>query len=172
MVKFARWVFFYSWIFDSGKDFFRSSQSGPPRQGLVGNILQAEEWKYGLTIFSCTHLGFILWCRQGVVLSCQELWGQIHQMDHTAAGKGPRCARVHKHFSYPSHTVGYQRLWDTSSTQILQLPTQIHPGRDGVFEHLLTRHSIPIPCQNWAKVQTEEARLWSCKSEDQRTKPR
>jgi hypothetical protein len=40
------------------------------------------------------------------------------------------------------------------------------------LEHLLTRHSIPIRCQNRAKVQTEEARLWICKSEAQRTKPR
>eukprot|EP00253_Pinus_taeda_P006352 PITA_06352 len=44
--------------------------------------------------------------------------------------------------------------------------------RDGVLEHLLARHSIPIRCHNRAKVQTEEARLWICKSEDQRTKPR
>jgi len=158
--------------FRVGKILFRSSQSSPPRQGLVGNLLRIEGWKHRLTIFNHTHLGFILRCHQGAVLPFQNLWGQIHQMDHTAAGTRPRCVRVHKHFSYPSHMVGYQRFWATSGTQIPRLCTQIHPGRDGVPEHLLARHNVLVHCQNRAKVKIEEARLWICKSKAQRTKPR
>ena len=170
MVKFVRWLFFHSWFFQSGKDYFCSSQSSPPRQVLVGNPLRVEEWKHRLTIFSHTYLGFIPGCHQGAVLPYKEPQGKIHKVDHAAVGKGLRCARVHKHFSYPSHTIGCQRFWYASGTQIPWLPTQIHPRKDGVPEHLLTQHDIPIHCQNQAKVQREEERLWIFKSEAQRIK--
>ena len=153
MVKSARWVFFYSWFFQSGKYYFHSSQSSPPRQGLVGNLLRAEGWNYGLTIFSRTHLEFIPHCHQGAVLACRKLWESIHKVDHTTTRKGPRRARVYQYFPYTSHRVGYQAFEAPFGTQILRMPTQVHPGRGGVLEHLLTRHSIPIWCQNRVKVQ-------------------
>ena len=67
--------FFCSWFFHLRKDYFCTSQSHPPRQGLVGNLLWEEGWKYALTIFSCTHLEFVQGCHQGAELPCRELWG-------------------------------------------------------------------------------------------------
>ena len=130
MVKSARRLIFYSWFFYSRKYYFRSSQSRPPHQGLVGNLLRAEGWKYGLTIFSHTHLEFFPRCHLGTILPCRELW-KIHKVDHAAAGKGPRCAKVHKYFSYAR----YQGFWATFSAQVPRLSTQVHLGWDGVPKH-------------------------------------
>ena len=69
-------------------------------------------------------------------------------MDHSAAKKGPRRAGVHQSFPYPLHKVGYQGYEAAFDTQIPWLPAQIHPGRDGVLKHLLSRHGVPIRCQN------------------------
>jgi len=144
----------------------------PPTLRTGGKLLRVKEWKYRITIFSHTHLGFILGYRQGEILPCQKLWGQIHSVDHIAVGKGPRCTRVHKHFSYPSHKVGYQGLWATFGTQIPRFPTKIHPGRDGVPKHLLAWHDILIRYQNQEKVHTKEVRLWIFKYKEKMTKPR
>ena len=73
-------------------------------------------------------------------------------MDHAAAGKGSRCAGVHQYFPYPSHEVEYQGFGAAFDTQIPRLPTQVHPGRNGIPEHLLARHSISICRQDRAEV--------------------
>ena len=152
MIKSARRVFFCSWIFESGKDCFLSSQSSPLHQGLVGSLIWAEEWKYGLTIFNHTYLEFIHGCHKGVVPPYQKLWGQIHKVEHAVTEKGPRYTRVQKHFSYYSQTVWYQGFLSTFVTQISWLPTWVILGRDGVPEHLLPQHDILICCQNREKV--------------------
>ena len=152
MVKSARRIFFHSWFFQPGKDYFHSSQSSPPRQGLVGNLLRAEGWKYKLTIFSHTNLEFILGCHQGAVLPCRKLWGSIHKVDHAAAGKGPRHARVYQYFPYPPHKAGYQGFRAAFDTQISHLPAQVHPRRNKIPEHLLAWHGIPICHQGREKV--------------------
>jgi len=97
----------------------------------------------------------------------------------TNTSNGPHCGRDETKMCQSSQKnfIPFVHSWVSKilsciCTQIQWLPTQIHPRRDGVLEHLLTRHSIPIRCQNRAKVQTKEARLWICKSEAQRTKPR
>jgi len=152
MVKSARRVFLCSWVFKLRKDCFHSSQSSPPCQGLVGNLLRAEGWNYRLTIFSHAHLEFIPRFHQGVVLPCRKLWGWIHKMDHATVGKGPRRAGVHKYFPYPSHNVGYQGYGESFDTQILRLPAQVHSGRNTIPGHLLAWHNIPVCRQRLAEV--------------------
>ena len=144
MVKSTRGLFFYSWFFQLRKYYFFSSESLPPCQGLVGNLLGAKGWKYRLTTFSRTHLEFIPGCHQGAVLPCWKLWGWIHKVDHAAVGKGPRHARVYQYFPYPSHKVGYQGYGAAFGTQISWVPTQVHLGRNRIPGHLLARHGILI----------------------------
>ena len=167
--------------FPTGRILFLHSSKLPPCQGLVGNPLWEKGWDKTLSVLGHTHLEFFSRHRQGTILSHGELWGQVHTMDHAVTKKGSRCAWADESVPYPVHKVGYQRFKETFGAKVSWLSTQIHLGGNGVPQHLLAWYGIPVCYQDWAEIQTEEARLWICESKarercpqtvEQRTKPR
>ena len=110
MVESIRRIFFGSWLFWPRKDYFFSTQSRPPCQGLVGNLLWEKGWRITLSVLSRTHLEFFPRFHKGTILSNGELWGQVHPMDYAAAAKKSRCAWADESVPYPVHQVGYQRF--------------------------------------------------------------
>jgi hypothetical protein len=60
-------------FFRSRKDYFRTPESRPPCQGLVGNLLGARGRGRTLFVLGCTHLEFFPRHHQGTILSRGEL---------------------------------------------------------------------------------------------------
>ena len=121
-----RWLnllegFLGSWLFRQGEDYFFTPQSCPPSQGLVGNPLWEKGWDRTLSILDHTHLELFPRRHQGTILSCGELWGQVHIMDHAVTTKGSRCAWADESIPYPAYQFGYQRFRETSGGKISQL---------------------------------------------------
>ena len=149
MVESIRRIFLSSWLFQSRKDYFHTPQSRPPCQGLVGSLLRERGWGRTLFVLGCTHLEFFLRCHQGTILSCGDLWGQVHTMENTAVVKGSRCACAEESIPYPTHKVGYQRFRETFGVKVPQLSTYMYSWGNGAPRHLLTWCIIPICCQDW-----------------------
>ena len=137
----------------SGILYFFTTQSRPPCQGLVGNLLWEKGRGGTLSVLSHTHLEFFPRCHKGTILSSGKLWGQVHPMDYVAAAKRSRCAWVDESVPYPTHQVGYQRFREKFGAKVLQLSAQIHSGGNGVPQHLLAWYGISICCQNVAKIE-------------------
>ena len=82
-------------------------------------------------------------------------------MDHTAARKRPRSARVRKYLPYDAHQVGYQRFRAISGAQVLRCSAFIYQDRNGFSGHLILGCGLPICCQNRVEAQTKDAAIWA-----------
>jgi hypothetical protein len=62
--------------------------------------------------------------------------------------KGTSSARVHKYLPYLAHQAGYQIFRATSSAQVSRWYAYIHPGKNGVYGHLVLGRGLSICRQN------------------------
>jgi hypothetical protein len=82
-------------------------------------------------------------------------------MDHIAARKRPRNARVHKYLPYLAHQNGYQIFRVTYGSQVSWCSAYIHPDRNGISRYLIIGCDLLIYRQNRAEAQTKDVVIWA-----------